>query len=367
MRAQARVANNWVSVTNLWTGSGWVASRGKTLILILIPPETEACRIQLDYSPQTARERLAAFVRSNAVFFDNSEKNLDSAFNTFEPRQQIVLGGNIIRQDPLPCLEGMNVLAGLFWNHDEIKSSLGNKFGLDQTDAVYFELAAEGRIGKQFLLSAAFIQALGEQERNSISKRDETINAQMAAIELAYQMDWFFPKISVLYASGDNNVKDGQARGFDGIFDNPQFAGAGFSYFNRENLFVGGKRTKAAFSLYSDLHNKFNDEANFVNPGLILLNTGFDAKLTTRLTMQMNFNYYMFADTQPLEAQFKKPFIGNEIGFEPSIGFFYKPFIVDNVIITTGASALVPGSGFKDLNNRKETLYNSFVAFTLTF
>lgn len=66
MRAQAKVANDWVSITNLWTGSGWVTPRGKTLILILIPRETEACRIQLDYSPQTARERLAAFVGRHA-------------------------------------------------------------------------------------------------------------------------------------------------------------------------------------------------------------------------------------------------------------------------------------------------------------
>jgi hypothetical protein len=66
VRAEAKLANNWISVTNLWTGSGWVAPRGKTLILILMPRETEACRIQLDYSPQTARERLAAFMGRHA-------------------------------------------------------------------------------------------------------------------------------------------------------------------------------------------------------------------------------------------------------------------------------------------------------------
>ena len=49
--------------------------------------------------------------------------------------------------------------------------------------------------------------------------------------EVSMDLDWLRPRLSGFWASGDRNPQDRFARGFDMIFDNPNFAGGGFSYF----------------------------------------------------------------------------------------------------------------------------------------
>ena len=66
------------------------------------------------------------------------------------------------------------------------------------------------------------------------------INAQMAAVELSLDKNWLRYRTSFFYASGDKNPRDGSARGFDTIFDNPNFAGGFFSFWDREGLRLTG-------------------------------------------------------------------------------------------------------------------------------
>ena len=66
------------------------------------------------------------------------------------------------------------------------------------------------------------------------------INAQMAAVELSLDRDWIRYRTSVFYASGDKNPRGGTARGFDAIFDNSNFAGGFFSFWNREGIRLTG-------------------------------------------------------------------------------------------------------------------------------
>ena len=40
------------------------------------------------------------------------------------------------------------------------------------------------------------------------------------------------------------------------------------------------------------------------------------------------------------------------IGVDPSIGFEYRPFLNNNVIMTLGFSGLLPGAGFRDLYDK---------------
>ena len=39
----------------------------------------------------------------------------------------------------------------------------------------------------------------------------------------------------------------------------------------------------------------------------------------------------------------------NEVGFDCSIGFQYRPLLTDNVIVSAGFGALIPGRGFRDI------------------
>ena len=93
-------------------------------------------------------------------------------------------------------------------------------------------------------------------------------------------------KISSFYASGDANPRDGRARGFDSIVDSPDFAGGIFSLWNREGIRLTGTGVALTSpdSLLPDLRtNKEEGQANFVNPGIFLVNAGADFDLTTKL------------------------------------------------------------------------------------
>ncbi len=292
----------------------------------------------------------------NIVAFFPVQKDAASALNTFETRQQQVVIANLIRQDFM--FPGFNVELAAHYDNDTFKDN--------DVDAFWLEAAADGRIGR-WDVSAAFVQALGHDELNPIAGRPVNVNAQLAALELAYPLDWITPKISALYASGDKNPTDGVGRGFDAIFDNPNFAGDGFSYLNRENIVIGGTRLSNAFSFLPNMRAKAADPANFVNPGIVILNAGFDTVVTTRLAALANVNYYQFVHSEPVALAAGLPDVGKEIGLEFNAGVVYKPFIVDNVIIAVGASVLDPGAGITDLSGDDRYLYTAFSAVTVVY
>lgn len=290
----------------------------------------------------------------NLLAFNMSQKDAFTALNTFENRQQQIAIGNIIRQDFI--FSGFNALAGINYNHDTFLNTL---------DACWLELAGNGRIG-QFGVSAAFIQAFGHDSFNPVAKRPIDINAQMAALEITRPTDWLTPRVSMLYASGDKNPGDGHGRGFDSIFDNPNFAGGGFSYLNREAINIGGTQLSNGFSFLPNLRNKNFQPSNFVNPGIALGNVGLDAVLSTRWQMQLNANYYDFVHPEAVAFKAGKA-VGRHLGSEVSLGLLYRPLIVENVIVTFGTSAFDPGSGITSLNNNNQQLYTFFTALTAVY
>jgi hypothetical protein len=116
------------------------------------------------------------------------------------------------------------------------------------------------------------------------------------------------------------------------------------------------------------LRTKANDPVNFVNPGIFLLNAGFNANLTTRLQYQANVNYYHLMASEPVELKANKAKVGGNIGTEINMGLVYKPLIVDNIVIQFGASALRPGDTIKDLNGGdRDKLYTVFTAITAIY
>ena len=117
-------------------------------------------------------------------------------------------------------------------------------------------------------------------------------------------MEW---KASIFYTSGDKNLNDGHANGFDGIVPNQQIAGGGFlgtpsladrgllnnafaaggsNFLNREpvpltgtGLFLFGPNSVMP-TMRAGL---FEGQANFINPGILLFNAAFQAKTHTQI------------------------------------------------------------------------------------
>ncbi len=307
----------------------------------------------------------------NLAVFELMEKDTFSELNRFSMRDQRVIVANLYRQDFLR--KGYTAQWSFHASLDDggihydrngniaRPAPIGTVVEHD-VRAYYLGWTGDGHIGR-LNLSHAFYQAFGRDEFNGLAGRPTSINAQMAALELSYDRDWVRYKASVFYASGDDDADDGTAGGFDTIVDNANFTGGPFSYFVRQGFNLGGTAVllKTRNSLFPNLRtSKTEGQANFVNPGVLLLGVGAELELTPKLRSFLNANYIRFSHTDSLQTALQTARIDPELGIDLSIGFQYRPLLTDNVIISTGFGALIPGRGFKDIYRRNTLPVDGF-------
>jgi hypothetical protein len=320
----------------------------------------------------------------NAAYFNFLEKNTNSGLNTFSRRNQQVMLGNVYIQDfffPGYTAEFLGAYnkddGGLHYDDNgflvrpaPIGSVINQGVGAipHSIQMGYFGWLGSGHI-KRINITHAFYEAAGKDSFNPIAGRSVTVNAQMAAVELSLDRDWIRYRISSFYASGDRDPRNGRANGFDAIVDLPSFAGGLFSFWNREAIRLTGSGVALTTdgSLLPNMRsNKNEGQANFVNPGIFLVNAGTDIDITPKLKGFVNFNYLRFMRTEPLEfVLFQSP-IRHNIGEDFGAGVTYRPPLTENIILTGGASMLQPGQGFRDIYTGR-TLFSVFGSAKLTF
>jgi hypothetical protein len=191
----------------------------------------------------------------------------------------------------------------------------------------------------------------------------------MAAFEASLDRDWVRWRASFFYASGDRNLNDNKATGFDTIQDNPNFAGGPFQFWTQQQTVVGGRVgfLKNKFSLLPDLRNKFDNRANFVNPGLLLWNFGADLRVTPKLKVLTNLSYLRFAQAGLLRQIASDPRINGGIGTDLSVGAKFRPFENENLFIVAGAAVLFPQGGYARLVGSTRPLVSPTFAFQVAF
>lgn len=316
----------------------------------------------------------------NLVVVKQTEKDTNSQLNTFDNRHQTTVIANYFRQDFI--FPGYTAQASYHFNQDEATMKFDRNDFLARPDPVgvfrphevnahYLGFAGDGHI-ERFNISHAYYHVFGRDDRNPLAGRGIDISAHMAAVELSYDRDYVRFRTSYFYASGDNNPTDHQGGGFDSIFDNPNFAGGSFSYWQRQQIPLFGTSLTNRQSLVPDLRSsKFQGQSNFVNPGLQLANLGFDVDLTPKTKFIHNTNFLWFDTTKPLETFLFQSPIHRRIGTDVSFGVEYRPLLSNNIIFTLGAAALFPGSGFRDIyDNTNDTVkppYSTFLEAQFTF
>lgn len=315
--------------------------------------------------------RLSNQDQYNVVWFDQTEKDTNSLLNTFDDRHQNTFIANYYRNDFI--FPGYNAQLSFHYNKDKASFKFDNNrflvrpdpvgvFAEHQVDAYYLGWSGNGHINR-YNVSHSMYYVTGVDELNPIAGSRQDISAFMGALELSYDRDWARFRCSYFYASGDSDPNDSRATGFDAIFDNPNFAGGEFSYWNRQQIKLFGVNLVNRQSLIPNLRSsKFQGQTNFVNPGIQLLNAGFDADLTPKLKMITNANYLWFNQTATLETLVFQPNIRNEIGLDLSGGFEYRPLLNNNVSFVGGLSGLVVGNGFRDLYQPLEGKVNNLAA-----
>jgi hypothetical protein len=316
----------------------------------------------------------------NLLWYDQTEKEANSELNLFDDRHQNTIIANYFRQDFL--VPGYTGLVSFHYNNDQpsfkfdsnrflVRPDPAGVFQPHRVEAYYLGLAGQGHIGR-INISNAFYCVWGRDGLNPIAGQPQKIRAQMSAIELSYDRDWARFRVSWFWASGDSDPDDQDAEGFDAIFDNPNFAGGEFSYWQRQSIRLFGVGLSQRQSLLPNLRSsKTQGQSNFVNPGLSLVNAGIDMDLTPKLKLIANANFLWFDTTRSLEVFTFQDRIRREIGTDLSLGLEYRPYLNDNVQLVTGLSTFIPGDGFKDLYNplggTVDTLFGHFLEVNLTY
>jgi len=313
----------------------------------------------------------------NLAYFEQLDKDTNSGLNTvFRTRGQHVGIVNLTRQDFI--FQGYDAQLDFDYNNDNggvhydnngflVRPALVGTIKRHAVNAAYFGFTGEGHIGR-INVSNAFYQVLGRDSSNPITGKSANVNAQMGALELSYERDWLTYKADFFYASGDGNINSHTASGFDSIFDNTDF-GAPFGYWNRQGIGLSGTSVllKGPRSLLPDLRSsKLQGQANFVNPGLLFYNLGLIAKLTPKLTAEVDVNFSQFDKVGMLEQLLHQNALGHDLGIDSSIGLRYRPLLIDNVILNGGIALFTPASGFRDIYSSQE-LYSFFTSMTFTY
>jgi len=322
-------------------------------------------------------------IEYNLAYFDLLEKDTNSLLNRLQRRDQQVMVANTYLQDFI--WKGYTTQFSFHYDKDNASIHYDENGFLVRPAAIgtvvangalrphnirayYLGWTSNGHIGR-INVSHAFYQALGHDDFNTIAGKRVDINAQMAALELSVDKDWIRFRSSFFYASGDGNPRDSTARGFDAIADSPAFAGGIFSFWNKEDIRLTSTKIELTSqdSLLPSLRSsKFEGQANFVNPGLLLWNVGADFDLKPKLQTFANVNFLRFAHTQPLELLLFQQPIHAGIGGDYSVGVRYRPPLTDNMIVTSGISALTPWQGFREIYTG-QVLFSVFANVKLKF
>ena len=296
----------------------------------------------------------------NAAYFSMLEKDTNSGLNTFDTRHQNVYIANLFRQDFIR--KGYTIQTSFHFNDDRssieydqngflVRPALIGDVRPHAVKVGYVGVNGDGHLGRLNLTNSYYF-AFGHDDRNPIAGRKISIRSHMAAVEASLDKDYLRFRGSVFWAQGDANPTDEKGSGFDAIFDDPNFAGGQFSFWNRNGIRLtqtGVGLVQPNSILPSLRSSKTQGQANFVNPGIFIYNAGFDVEITQRLKAVVNANYLRFHRTEPLEYVLLQNRIRHDIGFDYSLGVAYRPFLINNVTLTFGAATLQTGRGFRDI------------------
>lgn len=312
----------------------------------------------------------------NAVAFHQLEKDTNSDLNTLDLRRQQVYIANLFFQDFIT--EGYTIQGSVHYSRDypeshfdtndfRVRPDVAGSAALHDVDVVYLGITGDGHLDR-VNINHAFYYANGHDSLNPLAGRAVDIEAQLAALEVSYDFDWIRVRGSALWASGDRMPTNDKATAFDAIFENPNFAGGPFSYWNRQSIKLAGVNLTNRFGQLPNLRSsKTQGQINFVNPGLFLFNVGVDIEVAPELRITGNVNHYRFHHTEPLELLVFQPSISNEVGAEINMGLQWRPFLNNNMIVSVGAAGFFPGRGFTDIYESHDPLYSAFVEVSLTY
>lgn len=227
-----------------------------------------------------------------------------------------------------------------------------------ELDVAYLGLAHYGMVGP-FATTSAFYYAFGDDDNSVMNPaRDQDISAFHIVADAGYPIGKFTPHVGVFYTSGDDDPTDGDARGFDSIYDTISVWGDnGIIIDDRINAgTLTVLRNNSAIPSLRD----FDESANFINPGVLAFNFGLVTDWTDKFATDMNLTYFEWDETDVLG-----PGIGEHVGWEANVSGTYK--WADYLNLTLAAAALITDDDMEDIYGDDENLYNLYLKVSYSF
>jgi hypothetical protein len=312
-------------------------------------------------------------LRYDVVYLKLFQKDAVSGFIDFSKTSRHQVGiARFTWEDFL--VKGWNSEWSVHFNYDPRDiAATGHIAGLN---TVYFGNTMNGHLGRWIFNPAVYGVAGKADHVSDIGNpiRHDVL-AWMGLADLEYPLDYVKFRLGYTYVSGDSNPNDTTDHGFDSISDAVQLFGGPISYFVGENIKFGGGDLNRANSFFPTFRNG-NQQANYVNPGLQLMNAGMDVTFSPRVQMALNGNFTRFNDTGSFATNAGKLAADNanilhkNAGIEGNAFIRIKPFlhqINQNVILDLGVSALHPLQGLQDMYQTDKTVYSTFVALRLVY
>ncbi len=203
---------------------------------------------------------------------------------------------------------------------------------------IYLGFASAGNFGR-FIFNPAFYLATGTDDFNPVAGQETTISAFLAGAAVAYPKNWITYRGAAFIASGDSDPNDDTAQGFDGIADAVNLFGGGNSFVISGAAGLGN-RPNSLFPSGRVIGNR----PNFVNPGIMLVNAGFDAVITPKMFIQLDYNFLQLNNTATID-----PDLSSAIGHDISAALKYRLFLNENLVLQAGGGFFIPGDGAKAL------------------
>jgi hypothetical protein len=236
-------------------------------------------------------------------------------------------------------------------------------------DVVYLGYNGDGH-WEDLNLTSSFYYALGRESTGVFVPQATEISAYFAALEASIDFDWIRPRVSGLFASGDDNPYDTKSKGFDAVFENPQFAGGETSFWIRQAVPLiggGGVSLSSRNGILNSLRpSKDEGQSNFTNPGIMLAGLGVDMDVLPKLRCSMNANDLYFENTAVLEAARGQAGIDRHIGYDLSAALIWRPLFSQNLILRASFATLIAGRGLQQLFPEQvlySGLLNAIVAY----
>ncbi|HEV3206386.1 MAG TPA: hypothetical protein VGZ28_05495 [Terriglobales bacterium] len=306
-------------------------------------------------------------IRYDIVGLKLFQKNAVSGFIDFsKPSRHQVGIFRFTYEDFL--VKGWNSEWSVHFNYDPRDIAVtGHIAGLN---TIYYGGTLNGHLGR-WIFNPAFYGVAGKADHVVAGAPvKHTVSAFTGLADLQYPLDFVKFRLGYAYVSGDGNPNDNKDRGFDSISDAVQLFGGPISYFVGEDIKFGAGDLVRANSFYPSLRGG-NGQANYVNPGLQLLNGGMDVTISPRFQLALNANYTRF-NTLGAFANAGNTFnvFHKDAGIEGNAFLRIKPFlhtINQNVVLDLGVSALNPLQGLQDIFKTDKMVYSTFVALRLVY